>query len=146
AEDGWQTIFPILEPAHVHGMSEGKAGQSEGNWTLSWIWKMQGISATREVLADALCIEWCKARAHAHCWTEEVQLLLEEMQHVREFLSWHATWWDEQAGRRTGLPDAASEGIKAYAKCQASLRRNLRIAFNNMWVVIESSTTTKVQL
>ncbi|KAG2354586.1 hypothetical protein BDR07DRAFT_1305500 [Suillus spraguei] len=31
-------------------------------------------------------------------WTEEVQLLLEEMQRVREFLSWHAIWWDEQAG------------------------------------------------
>ncbi|KAG1776251.1 hypothetical protein EV702DRAFT_1230429, partial [Suillus placidus] len=49
-------------------------------------------------------IEWCKARACANRWTEKVQLLLEEMRHVREFLSWHATWWDEQAGRRTGLP------------------------------------------
>ncbi|KAG1768259.1 hypothetical protein EV702DRAFT_1253460 [Suillus placidus] len=39
AKDGWQTIFPILESAHVHGMSEGEAGQSEGNRTLSWIWK-----------------------------------------------------------------------------------------------------------
>ncbi|KAG0704199.1 hypothetical protein DFH29DRAFT_873979 [Suillus ampliporus] len=132
AEDGWQTIFPILEPAHMHGMSEGEAGQSEGNWTLSWIWKMQGISATREVLADALHIEWCKARTHVNRWTEEVQLLLEEMRRVREFLSWHATWWDEQGGRRTGLPDAESEGIKGYAKRQASLQRNLQIAFNNM--------------
>ncbi|KAG1745513.1 uncharacterized protein EDB91DRAFT_1080407 [Suillus paluster] len=79
AEDGWQTIFPILEPAHVRGMSEGEAGQSEGNQTLSWIWKMQGVSATREVLVDALRIEWCKARARVHRWTEEVQLLLEEM-------------------------------------------------------------------
>ncbi|KAG2129458.1 hypothetical protein DEU56DRAFT_915171 [Suillus clintonianus] len=127
-------------------MSEGEAGQSKGNQTLSWIWKMQGISATGEVLADVLCIEWCKARACVHHWTEEVQLLLEEMWCVREFLLWHATWWDEQAGRRTGLPDAVSEGIKAYAKCQASLRRNLQIAFNNMWVVIEFSATAEVQL
>ncbi|KAG1778278.1 hypothetical protein EV702DRAFT_1026696 [Suillus placidus] len=146
AEDGWQTIFPILESAHVRGMSEGEAGQSEGNRTLSWIWKAQGVSATGEVLADALRIEWCKARARANRWTEEVQLLLEEMQRVREFLSWHATWWDEQAGRRTGLPDAESEGIKGYAKRQASLRRNLQITFNDMWVTTESSATEEVQL
>ncbi|KAG1741398.1 hypothetical protein EDD22DRAFT_851693 [Suillus occidentalis] len=98
AEDGWQTIFPVLESAHVHGMSEGEASQFEGNHTLSWIWKVQGVSATGEVLADALCIEWCKARACVNHWTEEVQLLLEKIQCVREFLSWHATWWDEQAG------------------------------------------------
>lgn len=51
-EDGWQSIFPVLEPANVCGMSEGEAGQSEGNRTLSWIWKTQGVSAAGEVLAD----------------------------------------------------------------------------------------------
>ncbi|KAG2046731.1 hypothetical protein BDR06DRAFT_1014480 [Suillus hirtellus] len=145
-EDDWQSIFPVLEPANVRGMSEGEAGQSEGNRTLSWIWKMQGVSAAGEVLADTLRIEWCKARAHANCWTEEVQLSLEEMRHVRAFLSWHATWWDEQAGRRTGLPDAETEGIKGYAKRQASLRRNLQIAFDDMWVMIESSATAEAQM
>ncbi|KAG1878131.1 hypothetical protein DFJ58DRAFT_712725 [Suillus subalutaceus] len=80
--DGWQNIFPMLEPAHVRRMSEGEAGQSKGNRTLSWIWKTQGVSAVGEVLADALRIEWCKARARVNRWTEE---------HVREFLSWHAT-------------------------------------------------------
>ncbi|KAG1790947.1 uncharacterized protein HD556DRAFT_1445722 [Suillus plorans] len=145
-EDGWQSIFPVLEPAHVRGMSEGEAGQSEGNRTLSWIWKTQGVSAAGEVLADALRIEWCKARARANRWTEEVQLLLEEMRRVRAFLSWHAAWWDEQAGRRTGLPDAETEGIKGYAKRQASLRRNLQIAFDDMWVMIESSATAEAQM
>ncbi|KAG1877470.1 hypothetical protein F4604DRAFT_1924105 [Suillus subluteus] len=127
-------------------MSEGEAGQSEGNRTLSWIWKMQGVSAAGEVLADALRIEWCKARACANHWTEEVQLLVEEMRRVREFLSWHAKWWDEQAGRRTGLPDAETEGIEGYAKRQASLRRHLQIAFNDMWVMVESSATAEAQL
>lgn len=98
------------------------------------------------ILSSALRIEWCKARARANRWTEEVQLLLEEMRRVRAFLSWHAAWWDEQAGRRTGLPDAETEGIKGYAKRQASLRRNLQIAFDDMWVMIESSATAEAQM
>ncbi|KAG1894399.1 uncharacterized protein F5891DRAFT_1130931 [Suillus fuscotomentosus] len=115
-EHDWQ------EQAHVHSMSEGEAGQSEGNRMLSWIWKMH-----------ALQIEWCKARAHANCWMEEVQLLLEEMRYVREFLSWHATWWDEQADQRVELPAAEAEGIKGYARWQAVLRRNTWDAFMEMW-------------
>lgn len=98
------------------------------------------------ILSSALRIEWCKARAHTNRWREEVQLLLEEMRCVRAFLSWHAAWWDEQAGRWTGLPDAETEGIKGYAKCQASLRRNLQIAFDDMWVMIESLATAEAQM
>ncbi|KAG1789189.1 uncharacterized protein HD556DRAFT_1433840 [Suillus plorans] len=124
-EHDWQELFPVLEVEHVRGMSEGKVGQSEGNRTLSWIWKMRGVSAAGEVLTDALQIEWCKARARANRWTEEVKLLLEEMRRVREFLSWHAKWWDEQADRRVGLPPAEAEGTNAYVRRQAALRRNI---------------------
>lgn len=51
-EHHWQEVFPILEQAHVRSMSEGEAGQSEGNRTLSWIWKTHGVSAAGEVLTD----------------------------------------------------------------------------------------------
>lgn len=51
-EHDWLEVFPILEQAHIRGMSEGEAGQSEGNRTLSWIWKARGVSATGDVLTD----------------------------------------------------------------------------------------------
>jgi hypothetical protein len=35
-------------------------------------------------------LEWCKARAHKHRLSEEVELLLEEMRHVLVFLKWQA--------------------------------------------------------
>ncbi|KAI6096529.1 hypothetical protein EDD16DRAFT_1500187 [Pisolithus croceorrhizus] len=48
----------------------------------SWVWKVHGASqdkGSRDGSLNAMCIEWCKARAHANQWTEEVELLIEEM-------------------------------------------------------------------
>ncbi|KAG2095153.1 hypothetical protein BD769DRAFT_1655416 [Suillus cothurnatus] len=139
-EHDWLEVFPILEQAHIRGMSEGEAGQSEGNRTLSWIWKARGFLLLHDL--HALRIEWCKARARANRWTEEVQLLLEEMRRVREFLSWHAAWWDEQADRRVNLLAAEAEGIKGYARRQAALRRRIQHAFTKMWSGFVVSATT----
>ncbi|KAG1741401.1 hypothetical protein EDD22DRAFT_786709, partial [Suillus occidentalis] len=146
-EHHWQEVFPILEQAHVRSMSEGEAGQSEGNRMLSWIWKTHGVAVAVEVLTDALRIEWCKARACANRWTEEVQLLLEEMRRVRAFLSWHAMWWDEQADRRAELPAAETEGIKGYARRQAALQRSIQDAFTAMWdrFVVTPSAATGIE-
>ncbi|KAG1852112.1 hypothetical protein DFJ58DRAFT_885682 [Suillus subalutaceus] len=121
----WEVELPELLVADVRGMSEGDIGQSEGNRTLLWIWKACGVAAMGEdgeaVLSEALHIEWCKLRAHANRWAEEVELLQEEMRHVASFLSWHTGQWEEQANRRTVLPAPEQEGIQGYAKCQAAL-------------------------
>ncbi|OJA20624.1 hypothetical protein AZE42_14183 [Rhizopogon vesiculosus] len=34
-------------------------------------------------------------------WSEEVELLLEEMQRVIEFLKWQAEWWGGRASSRS---------------------------------------------
>ncbi|KAG2354774.1 hypothetical protein BDR07DRAFT_1545883, partial [Suillus spraguei] len=63
-----------------------KPGQSSGNRTLSWIWKAHGIASDApegETILLALRIEWCKSRARAMRWVEEVQLLQEEMRRSR---------------------------------------------------------------
>lgn len=73
-------------------------GQTEGTRDLSWIWKIPGIvENSKEGLQDSkwyftsldkeihlndyigLRVEWCKARACADRWQEEVILLREEM-------------------------------------------------------------------
>jgi hypothetical protein len=33
-------------------------------------------------------------------WSEEVELLQEEMQRVLQFFGWQATWWDSQKEHR----------------------------------------------
>ncbi|KAG2133551.1 uncharacterized protein EDB93DRAFT_1242852 [Suillus bovinus] len=123
----WEVELPQLLAADVCGMSEGDIGQSEGNHTLLWIWKARGVAAIGEdgeaVLSEALRIKWCKSRARANCWDEEVELLQEEMRHVVSFLSWHAGWWEEQASWRMALATPEQEGVRGYARHQAALRR-----------------------
>ncbi|KAG1861286.1 hypothetical protein F4604DRAFT_1684097 [Suillus subluteus] len=146
-EDGWQSIFPVLEPAHSTWNVRGR-GRSILKATGHFLGSgRHRVSQQLERFLQTRCtLNGVKPGHTANRWTEEVQLLVEEMQRVREFLSWHAKWWDEQARRRMGLPDAETEGIEGYAKRQASLRRHLQIAFNDMWVTVESSATAEAQL
>jgi hypothetical protein len=81
-------------------------------------------------------IEWCKARARAMRWAEEVELLKEEMRRILQFFEWHAQCWDEH-GLEDALHDVVDdderEGRFAYAKRQASLCRRLAESFRTSW-------------
>lgn len=82
----------------------------------------------------ALRIEWCRVRARAMRWAEEVLLLREEMRRVLAYLSWHGTWWAELADiHRPFLSNAAQEGIFAYARKQAHICTALRSRFELQW-------------
>jgi hypothetical protein len=85
------------------------------------------------IIFIALCIEWCKARAKATHWSEEVTLLMEEMQQVKQFLDWQASWWDEQADRWDNLESAQREGIAAYARWQVAVRREMCTRCEMQW-------------
>ncbi|KAG1844600.1 hypothetical protein F4604DRAFT_1884427 [Suillus subluteus] len=150
----WEVELPELLAADIRGMSEGDFGQSEGNRTLSWIWKAWGavLSEGKHLRHQlygivltylaALRIEWRKSRARANRWAEEVELLQEEMQRV-------ARWWEEQANRRTVLAAPEQEGIEGYAKRQAALRRAMQDRFQKMWSVVPAllqSTSPAISL
>jgi hypothetical protein len=66
-------------------------------------------------------------------WSEEVDLLEEEMRRVAQFLTWQAGWWEEQVGAR-GLSDGPqAEGESAYALRQSRLKTKLCAKFTNAW-------------
>jgi hypothetical protein len=92
---GWQGKLQPLGDSDVREISEGGDGESEGRRRLSWIWKTLGVVGTEEndELCDALRVEWCKSRARAMRFTEEVELLQEEMMRVLRFLEWQEAWW-----------------------------------------------------
>jgi cobalamin biosynthesis protein CobT len=77
-------------------------------------------------------VEWAKAWARTKRWTEEVQLLKEEMRRVPITLRWKADWWSERADP-DGLTGAHAEGAHAYAARQAHLLRALAAHFETMW-------------
>ena len=68
------------------------------------------------------------------CWTEEVQLLKEEMRRVLAFCDNRAAWWDERISLRGGDTfDNLRDGIHAYAAKQASILRNRAKEFAKLW-------------
>lgn len=78
-------------------------------------------------------IEWCKARARAMRWGEEVQLLQEEMRRILAFLRWEAARWDGRRDDATLTNAEHEDGCVAYAKRQADLRRHLASSFEARW-------------
>ena len=67
-------------------------------------------------------------------WSEEVELLSEEMRRVLAFLSWEADWWREKAhGRASSMSPEELEGAVAYAERQAAMRTELGDHFRHLW-------------
>ncbi|KIK32880.1 hypothetical protein CY34DRAFT_67708, partial [Suillus luteus UH-Slu-Lm8-n1] len=66
-------------------------------------------------------------------WTEEVELLMEEMGRVIRFLHWDAQRWDEHRSRLTGENPVHIEGLHAYAARQAHIRCRLAAHFDALW-------------
>lgn len=146
----WQKVLRTLEDNDVRGMKEQLDGESEGTRRLPWIWRTTGFCGTEDEDEDelegamlalrygwnvlmffaAVRIEWCKARARAHRWSEECELLEEEMRRVIDFFDWQASWWRQKAEEATWDPSTLqkasssqhNEGRRAYARRQAGIR------------------------
>ncbi|KAG2138440.1 uncharacterized protein EDB93DRAFT_1242126 [Suillus bovinus] len=131
---GWSDILHPLAWTDMRPMGDFIQGQSEGTHDIPWIWKTPGVlQDDDEGLQDCLCIEWCKARAREARWSEEVLLLLEEMQRVLTFLTWQGTWWSGLASARHFKRLADSKGSRAYANRQSALREAMVEKFRQCW-------------
>ncbi|KAG1765487.1 hypothetical protein EV702DRAFT_67561 [Suillus placidus] len=138
-QTGWHSSLRPLNRTDIRSMTDLLWGESEGTRKLSWIWNMRG-AAPDEMDSDNafedMRIEWCKARARAMRWAEEVELLKEEMRRILQFFEWRAQCWDER-GLEDALHDVVDdderEGLLAYAKRQASLCRRLAESFRTSW-------------
>ncbi|KIK34338.1 hypothetical protein CY34DRAFT_98209 [Suillus luteus UH-Slu-Lm8-n1] len=135
-ETGWQSSLRPLNREDIRGMSDLLWGQTEGRRKLSWIWNMRGAHGDElgnDGSMEDMKIEWCKARARAMRWKEEVELLREEMRRILQFFDWQATSWDERANQSWSEGPAEREGKIAYAQRQAALRRALSVACRSSW-------------
>jgi hypothetical protein len=136
---GWQSIFLPLTDADKRELTEVEPGVSEGKRKLSWIWKTTNVTGSaadmekNEELQDSLRVEWCKSRARAMRFREEVELLTEEMSRVLRFLTWQEQWWKMKGPSDMGGSAMNAEGLRAYAERQAALRRLLREHFARKW-------------
>ncbi|KAG1792555.1 hypothetical protein EV424DRAFT_1475756 [Suillus variegatus] len=128
-ESGWQSALRPLNHQDIRSMSDLLWGESEGRRKLSWIWNMRGAGGSEKDDNGALedmRIEWCKARARAMRWEEEVELL-------RAFLRWEAGRWDARCDEVIPTDVEHEDGCMAYAQRQAHLRRKLAASFEALW-------------
>ena len=146
----WQRVLRPLEESDIRAMKERLESESEGNRVLPWIWRMAGFCGMEDegedelegayaglllaqsvlITCTAMRIEWCQARAQAHPWSKECQLLEEKMRRVIDFFNWHAWWWLQKA--EESIWDSAlsavacsaqhNKGCQAYARRQAAIR------------------------
>ena len=69
-------------------------------------------------------------------FSEEVELLLEEMRRVCQFLQWQESWWLAKAEQKVAESTIQDEGLWAYALRQATLRVALHNHFSYMWLYV----------
>ncbi|KAF5375506.1 hypothetical protein D9615_009182 [Tricholomella constricta] len=134
---GWNASFPFLADSDIKQLS-GNNDESEGRRTISWIWTRYGAGSQldcEEGLQDILRIEWCKSKARADRWSEEVQLLLEEMRRVLEFFESMAVKWEQRPAAMCFVEKdgAMLEALHAYAARQASQFRSMKDHCSYIW-------------
>lgn len=86
----------------------------------------------------ALRVEWCKSKARAARWREEVILVEEEMRRVIAFSHWKAKWWIDQAERRQAVDDALKDGLKAFALEHADSETKFANYLDLQWAAVRS--------
>ncbi|KAG1898676.1 uncharacterized protein F5891DRAFT_1190447 [Suillus fuscotomentosus] len=131
--DDWERSLKPLNKQRDAVPLKHNNGRMVGQQSISWIWRTSGFNSNELGLQDLLHVEWCKARARAHRWEEEVQLLWEEMCCIVAFLDWQAGWWDMQGPRHAFNSLQAGEGALAYVQRQANLRRQMVIHIKSVW-------------
>ncbi|KAF9471567.1 hypothetical protein BDN70DRAFT_909334 [Pholiota conissans] len=146
SEYKWKEELLLLRPEDVRDISDGKHSgkgkESEGKRTMSWIWKKVPVGDMNDeaFLTDRLRSEWCKSRARADRFDEEVTLLSEEMRRVLLFFVWKASDWNEKAISDNwqvieDIPFQV-EGRIAYAKRQADMYMRLKAHCEKLWLEI----------
>lgn len=157
----WNRYIQVLKREDVRGLADGLLDETEGRRTMSWIWRAEGglmlnlqnpktfeddpglnegthpmqlrfIHWLIGLLTAALKIEWCKLRARAIRWEEEVELLQEEMRRTEVFFKWKSKWW---LNRRAGVEtdEETKEGLRAYAASQSHVWQSLRSRCWSSW-------------
>jgi hypothetical protein len=148
----WQTRLQVLHPEDIQGPGredidkhDCRPEMSEKRCEQSWIWLVprvetaQDIGVMEEHLDANLRVEWAKSRARAARWTEEVQLLCEEMCCTLVFMEWKADWWRKQAFSRPDAPVHLRHGIEAYALRQAALQECIAVCHTMHWLPVLKS-------
>lgn len=152
---GWDLMLRELNDGDVRGLSELYNNKTQGTVVTSWIWRVESAGGDDKammgegwcyynarpagvlMLAPALRLEWCKARARSSRWHEECRLLVEEMRRVLVYFSWDVARWVTRAKL------ASQEGHGGYAWRQAAVRTTMRDFCVTRWQSVPGDLTDR---
>ncbi|TRM56615.1 hypothetical protein BD626DRAFT_551464 [Schizophyllum amplum] len=129
-----QGLLLTLAPASVP--LQGAVAAGEGRRTLSWIWLHSNPDSetASDTVVEALGVEYCRAKARARRWHEEIILLEEEMRRALVYCTWMSTSWEARASQRTTpMTSALTEGLRAYAFDQSHMWKKMEERMEGMW-------------
>lgn len=148
-DGAWAQDYKILTEGDNKGPGRGREDgpTGQGDYQPSWIWTVPAHAANRsnatssqeQVTEDyqaAMRIDWARTVARAERWEEEFELLAVEMVRTLTFLEWKALDWENAGDRRTAVEGGLQHGLKAYAKKQAAVYRNLGTTFYSKWLAV----------
>ncbi|OCH89099.1 hypothetical protein OBBRIDRAFT_804947 [Obba rivulosa] len=78
----WKDTLQELKPEDIRGISTGEMFETKGHRTMSWIWKVSGVSKST-----------CNDDSNPDLHEEECDLIEEEMCHVMQFHEWQRSEW-----------------------------------------------------
>ena len=142
----WRETFLELKDSDNRGPGKepDERGVGDGSYFRSWIWLTnprapdtaggEDDDASEEDVNELLRVEWTTSFARLERWSEEVELLQEEMRRVVAFLEWKAEDWLAKVGARgANITFDVRSGLDAYARKQAAVYRDLAISFVKLW-------------
>jgi len=132
----WKNLYPPLTDNDNRGpgkeLEEGLG--SDGQYTLSWIWRSGTTTISPDEVNEDMRMEWAQCAARADRWEEEVTLLQEEMRRTVQFLEWKSGDWLEKVDARAGTTTpVVRSGLSAYANKQHAVFHNLAVQFCQRW-------------
>ncbi|KAG1892934.1 uncharacterized protein F5891DRAFT_986314 [Suillus fuscotomentosus] len=106
---GWRGWLQDLKDEDVKPLVDPFSRETKGRRRLTWIWMMTGVDTGSDGGdVDGVRVEWCKSRARAMHWAEE-------MRRVLQFFDWQANWWDEQKDQLICETAAQSSVLRGQA-------------------------------
>ena len=145
----WRETYLELKEGNNRGPGKEVEEEGVGNglYTPAWIWLSNprgrtpsgaadpAQDATDEEVNDAMRAEWTTSFARMERWSEEAELLQEEMRRVVAFLEWKSSdWFSKREARSALVASDIGSGLDAYARKQAAVYRDLVIAFATRWL------------
>jgi len=144
----WREVYLVLKDSDNRGPGKERdeEGTGDGTYLRSWIWlsnpqvrdvvdgEVGEEGASEEDVNEVVRVEWTTSFARLERWTEEVELLHEEMRRVVMFLEWKLWDWLARIGARgEGLAPDVQSGLDAYAKKQVAVYHDLAVTFAKFW-------------